>query len=301
MKFAQLRKVLVPKVEGSMHLHEATLHLALDFFIMISSIITLIGTATQANYSAANAFQDAFARYRQSQGLPAQSIALGLLSDVGYASDRRDLQRSLNRNGVYATTQDELFKLLDVALSSQQNTADTDNPSNFDPLCKSHLLCGLEPSKIHALKSNQKIDFTWEVDARLSHVLQAIETLAQKQKATTKRESKKGEEANDKRAGTFRRLIKDTIEDREELANLINGALKARLAKMLFLDKDAIDDSKTLATYGMDSMIAAELRSWLVKTWDINMSLWDILDPSATIASLSIKIGGDWKIAKESQ
>ena len=275
-----------------MHLHEASLHLPLDFFIMISSIITMIGTATQANCSAANAFQDAFARYRQSKGLPAQSIALSLLSDVGFAGDRRDLQRSLQRNGVYATSQEELFELLDVALSQQ--IPDIDNASKFDPFCRSHLLCGLEPSKIYELKTDQNIDFTWEADARLSYVLQAIETLA-KQKAT---KSESRGEASDKRGGLSR--LGESIEDQEELQSLVNGALKARLTKMLFLEADAIDDSKTLATYGIDSMIAAELRKWLVKTWNINMSLLDILDPSVTSANLSIKIE-DWKLSNKSQ
>lgn len=48
MTFAQLRKVLDPKVSGTLNLHEATLDQLLDFFTMTSSIVSVVHTANQS-------------------------------------------------------------------------------------------------------------------------------------------------------------------------------------------------------------------------------------------------------------
>jgi len=64
-------RVFEPKVYGSWLLHEHTRSLELDFFIVQSSILSLLGSAGQANYSAANAFLDSLASHRRGAGLPA--------------------------------------------------------------------------------------------------------------------------------------------------------------------------------------------------------------------------------------
>ena len=79
-------RVLPAKVQGTWHLHEATKHLPLDFFVLFSSVASLLGNRGQANYAAANAFLDAFAHYRHTQGLPALSINWGGWSEVGLAA-----------------------------------------------------------------------------------------------------------------------------------------------------------------------------------------------------------------------
>jgi NAD(P)-dependent dehydrogenase (short-subunit alcohol dehydrogenase family)/acyl carrier protein len=77
--------VMAPKVQGAWNLHVFTRHLALDFFVMYSSVAALFGLAGQTNYAAANAFLDALARYRRAQGLTALSINWGNWSNVGMA------------------------------------------------------------------------------------------------------------------------------------------------------------------------------------------------------------------------
>lgn len=80
------QRVLAPKVAGAWHLHSLTQELPLDFFICFSSVSALLGSPGQSNYAAANAFMDALAHHRRSQGLPGLSINWGPWSEGGMAA-----------------------------------------------------------------------------------------------------------------------------------------------------------------------------------------------------------------------
>jgi acyl carrier protein len=85
--------VMRPKVAGSLHLHECTRDLPLDFFVLFSTGSTLLGSAGQSNYTAANAFLDGLAYHRRALGLPATSINWGAWSNVGMAATLTDRDR----------------------------------------------------------------------------------------------------------------------------------------------------------------------------------------------------------------
>ncbi|KAF5855894.1 hypothetical protein ETB97_008273 [Aspergillus alliaceus] len=97
----QYQNTIYAKVEGTWNLHNATQQLLkqpLDFFTMLSSTSGVAGRVGQANYAAANTFLDAFASWRQHQGLCANSVDLGLIEDVGYvADDETGLDAKINR------------------------------------------------------------------------------------------------------------------------------------------------------------------------------------------------------------
>ncbi len=78
-------KVLKPKIAGARHLHDLTLDIPLDLFILFSSAASLLGSPGQGNYAAANSFLDGLALYRQSLGLPALAINWGTI-DEGMAT-----------------------------------------------------------------------------------------------------------------------------------------------------------------------------------------------------------------------
>ena len=78
--------VLLPKVTGTLVLDEYFKHRDLDFFILCSSLSSVLGGFGQADYSAANAFLDAFAHHRSShsRGLTA-AINWDAWREVGMA------------------------------------------------------------------------------------------------------------------------------------------------------------------------------------------------------------------------
>ncbi|MEM7541141.1 MAG: SDR family NAD(P)-dependent oxidoreductase, partial [Pseudomonadota bacterium] len=83
LDWPRLNEVLKSKVQGALNLHQLTLKLSLDFFILYSSASALLGSPGQGSHVAANSFLDALARERRQLGLPALSVAWGPWTDIG--------------------------------------------------------------------------------------------------------------------------------------------------------------------------------------------------------------------------
>ena len=85
---ARLAGVMRPKADGAWHLHQLTAGLELDFFVSFSSLASLLGSAGQSTYAAANGFLDGLMQLRRAQGLPGLSINWGPWAEVGMAAPR---------------------------------------------------------------------------------------------------------------------------------------------------------------------------------------------------------------------
>lgn len=79
----QLARVMAPKVEGAWNVHAATTDDPLDFFVLFSSAVSILGSPGQGNYAAANSFLDALAHHRRQLGLPGISINWGPWAEIG--------------------------------------------------------------------------------------------------------------------------------------------------------------------------------------------------------------------------
>ena len=82
-------RVMGPKMLGGWHLHRATRGLELDLFVLLTSVVGVLGNPGQASYAAANAFLDRLAAHRRSLGLAGQAVAWGAWSGAGMAEARR--------------------------------------------------------------------------------------------------------------------------------------------------------------------------------------------------------------------
>jgi acyl carrier protein len=115
----RLRNVFASKVAGSWNLHLASAALPLDFFVLYSSLAALLGSAGQANYAAGNAFVDALARLRKSEGLPSLSVGWGRWGGSGMAASLNDAdRRRLTDAGFIEMNRDAAFAALESAIAS---------------------------------------------------------------------------------------------------------------------------------------------------------------------------------------
>jgi acyl transferase domain-containing protein/surfactin synthase thioesterase subunit/acyl carrier protein len=86
MDWDRFAAVTAPKVRGGWALHCATLNDELDYFVLFSSILSLIGSPGQSNYTAGNAFLDALTEYRRAAGLPSVTLNWGPWAESGLAT-----------------------------------------------------------------------------------------------------------------------------------------------------------------------------------------------------------------------
>ncbi|WP_254393854.1 type I polyketide synthase, partial [Streptomyces buecherae] len=109
-------RVLRPKVDAALHLHELTRDLDLSAFILFSSVSGTFGGAGQANYAAGNAFMDALAQHRRAAGLAAASLVWGpWTQDGGMTTELADADVTrMTRTGMVALTPEAGLALFDA-------------------------------------------------------------------------------------------------------------------------------------------------------------------------------------------
>ncbi|MCA9698871.1 MAG: SDR family oxidoreductase, partial [Myxococcales bacterium] len=119
----RLDKVLTPKVDAALLLHELTRNLQLAAFVTFSSIVAILGNAGKSNYGAANAFMDGLAAHRQAHGLPATSLAWGPWQGDGMMARLSEADRlRVRRRGLIPLAVADGFRLLDLSLSRAEST-----------------------------------------------------------------------------------------------------------------------------------------------------------------------------------
>ena len=101
----KFERVFSSKVDGAWHLHASAeeLGLPLDFFVLFSSISSLLGSPGQSNYASANAALDGLAHYRRARGLPALSVQWGPWASAGMATEK-DTMKRLEGQGISGIT-----------------------------------------------------------------------------------------------------------------------------------------------------------------------------------------------------
>lgn len=228
-----------------------------------------------SNYCAANAFLDNFARFRLSQGLPAVSLALGVIDDIGYLYEHRDIANIMLSKGVLPLEEGEMLQLIDMSLSQgrvqQQQMKES---GDYDPLASSHLLTGFELSGVTELRNKGHDSISlWTEDPRSLLIARELEVSAVH---------------NSSKAGSAGLQGVERLLDAGDPAGAQSAlcTLVARKVSRLLMLED-MDFEQSLSSFGFDSILAAELRTFMFQMAEVDVSFAMVMAPTTSITGLA--------------
>ncbi|KAF5555326.1 polyketide synthase [Fusarium napiforme] len=253
-----VRTTIGPKVHGTWNLHEL-LPKDLDFFVMLSSLAGVMGHRGQGNYGCGNIFQDYFAAFRRSQGLRAMTIDIGYLLSVGFVAEHDEYVDHVKAMGLKVMHKSDLHGLMATALQG----SDAHQPQ---------VMCGLP--------YNEHDDaWYWIHDQRFASL----------------RETAAGSGVGGSASVSLRDELVRCGQMGDEAVRLITLALAQRLAKLMMMPEDDIDTGKPLSSYGVDSLVAVEVRNWIAKEAVVEVSVFDIM-ANIPICQLAAELAAKSKV-----
>ncbi|RCI10159.1 hypothetical protein L249_8593 [Ophiocordyceps polyrhachis-furcata BCC 54312] len=250
MGHSQWTKALRPKTAASWNLHRQ-LPADLDFLILLSSLAGVYGTPGQANYAAGCSYQDALSRARPGAGL---TLDLGWMRTIGIVAEA-GLARGHVRD-MQPVEEADLLSLLEHCC---------------DPARKQHkhhhqhqLLVGV----VHPARflSRGQTPIPLVVGRRLFAGFSSA----------PRRSSAMDGSSNDNEAATTAALFARAPTKADRSA-VVAAALTAKLAHALDVSVDDVDPRRSLADYGVDSLMAVELRNWFRRDFGAQLSVFDIM------------------------
>jgi len=247
----QLARVLRPKVDAALNLHELTRESELSAFVLFSSASATVGNAGQANYAAANALLDALAQQRRARGLPAQSLAWGLWAQrSGLTGALGDTElRRMAQGGTSALSTEAGLALFDAALAVDE------------PLL---LPVGLDLARLRAAAR------TGPVPALLSHLVPG-----------GPRRPSAGADAVE--ADSLRRRLAELGPQERHMAVL--ELVRARVADVLgHSGAEAVNPERAFKELGFDSLTSVELRNRLNAATGLRLPATLVFDQPSPLA-----------------
>lgn len=173
MTYQQWQTAFEPKVAGTWYLHKLVPDPGgVDFFIMLSSIVSIIGNVSQANYAAGNAWMDGLAHYRRSLGLPANSLNVGLVLDSDHDINGASLQDGgyLERFGHMASVSTTLDELDIALLACMRESRRRDGGSGENAHASS---LAIPPQFVYGMTDALPAKDQWTVDRKFLHRLES--------------------------------------------------------------------------------------------------------------------------------
>lgn len=271
MSYVELQTVLRPKVEGTQYLDDIFSTNTLDFFILFSSLMAVLGNSGQSNYSAANMYMTSLAAQRRKRGLAASVMNISGIFGIGYVSRVDDVtHKQLSKIKFKPMSEQDLHQMFAEAVLG--GTPDSGANPEFT--------AGLQ-------QMSADNDTTWSTNPKFSHFVRTPEEV------TTKRDNRESvaslnnqlllvatkEEAIFLIKGNSHRIFDYAC------ANTVVASLSTRIQRSLLLDDDP-EVEIPLIDLGVDSLVAVEVRSWFMKELNVDMPVLKVLG-GASISDLA--------------
>lgn len=247
----RMQNVLAPKIAGAWNLHNSTLNIPLDFFVVYSSATTLFGNPGQANYVAANAYLESLVCKRRTLGLAGLYVAWGAIDDVGYLARNENVKEMLaSKIGAEALTSEQAFNILEQLMMQK------------------HVGISVTDLNLNAMQRFMSGAFAPKFERLLA-------------------ESDINNDVNNEQQIDIRALISG--KSPQEVLAIITEMLTHEIAKILHLPAEKININESLLNIGMDSLMAAELASAIEQRFSIHIPMM-ALSQGPTITGMAKRI-----------
>jgi aryl carrier-like protein len=253
MTFDQYDSVIASKVHGAKNFHAVLSSTPLDFFICISSAAGAVGNRGQAAYAAANTFLNGFAQQLRGQGVPATSIDLTAISDIGYLAEDVEKAVEVARNlGSDTICEAEVLSLIQASIEGMVES------------CNGHPITGM--------RITPTMRPFWSNDAKFIHLLRAANAAAALSNSATTKIS-------------WGAAFKEA-QSRAEAETVVCNALVEKIADVISMQQEELDSTRALSQYPLDSLTAIEVRNFITRTFEANLQVLQLL-ASGSIESLA--------------
>jgi len=270
-----LRKVCAPKISGTMsflnYLRQQSV--ALDFFVLFSSVSALFGNSGQVSYALANCFMDGLAA--RFPALPIYSVAWGAVADVGILAERdggREVEKRLAETGILSLSSDECLAILNILFCHLRRKAQSRaNPSIPDhallPLPAHFGVVRIDGTRL--LRSNP----AFATSSRFNVFKESQQIASSHQEGDGEDES--GEDGSEVSAAQLAQSMSSLSV--EERASKLLDHVQRCVSDVLGVSPSDLDADAPLSSYGLDSLSATNLRSTLSQRFDTPVSLLALL------------------------
>jgi acyl transferase domain-containing protein/acyl carrier protein len=249
MNIHEAWSVLAPKIQGAWVLHSLTRTYQLDFIIYYSSIAAIWGAKAQGCYAAANQFLDAMAHYNRATGQPALSVNWGPWRGEGMTG--QDSRSWLKRRGLTAIKPEVSFSALSYLL---QNDA----------------------------VQMAVVDVNWPLFRRI-YQSWGKHPLFDDLPKLCSGESCEGRIQDSPLHGQMRRQLLDAPESDRQ--TILVAYLQTQTSQIMgiSLESGLLNPNQGFFSLGLDSIMAVELRQWIIQDMDIDLPMTALFDfPSMT-------------------
>ncbi|TVY91260.1 Highly reducing polyketide synthase [Lachnellula willkommii] len=262
MSFQQWEESVRPKVQGSWNLH-VSLPQGMDFFVLLSSASGIFGNPGQSNYAAGNTYQDELAHYRVLHGEKAVALDLGVVLSEGVVAENSQLMDRLMRQGVMLPiTQEEVQSLLDFYC----------NPAlQLSPQWCDQVILGIDiPAKVVARGGEVPVALCQPLFRKMHQIEFSGQSSVRKDENST----------------DFKTMFA-SVGTLAEAGMMVSEALRKKLSKVLGIAEENIELSHRVESYGVDSLVAVELRNWVSKEMSADLAVFEIVG-GATLVGVGL-------------
>lgn len=210
-----------PKIAGSWNLH-SMLPEDMDFFIVCSSVVSVIGNTGQANYAAGNSYKDALAHFRRNKGLAATSLNIGLVIDAPHFTEDFTVDDFLGMYG-HLIPVSVADREVNIAMEAAMRGTTADGAA-----VPPQLIVGMRGD----LEREGSVTSLWPKDRKFDHRVQ-----------------EKGGAGSDSDKNRLKNTMMSATTIREA-ADAVEFALKSSVANSMGSSPDEVDAEKPLHAFG---------------------------------------------------